>query len=215
MSRSENFNRPWYQWILQLIPEELNAKHYLDLGGGAGEISQRVAQRGAKVTFVDINQANVDHADSLGFTTHKLDLNTSLDELGESMYDGVLLLDVIEHVWKAEKLLHNIYHLLCPGGYLFLTTPNIAHINKRLKTLFKGTPPFDEGYHMRFFSIHSIYQCLENTNFKIDSINHATSTFGINRFKKFVGKEPENLNLPFCLQNFLVRHIALRAIKTI
>ncbi|MBD3384428.1 methyltransferase domain-containing protein [candidate division KSB1 bacterium] len=215
MNRSDNFNRPWYQWIRLLIPEELSGKHYLDLGGGAGEISRYVAQRGAKVTFVDIDQANVDHAHSLGFTANKLDLNTSLDKLGKSVYDGVLLLDVIEHIWKAEKLLSNINHLLCPGGYLFLTTPNIAHINKRLKTLLKGTPPFDEGYHIRFFTIHSIYQRLEDTHFKIDSINHATSTFGSNHLKKFIGKGPGNLNLPVCLQNLLVRHIALRAIKMI
>jgi SAM-dependent methyltransferase len=214
LKRKENFNRPWYRWILQLIPEDLSGKHYLDLGGGAAELSRLVAKRGATVTFVDIDQTLVEHAKKLGFSAVQLDLNSSLDRLGLGTYDGVLLLDVIEHIWKAECLLTTIHQLLCPNGFLFLTTPNIAHMNKRLKAFCHGTPPADEGYHLRFFTIHSIYRQLKIGGFEIDAVNHATSTFGINHLRKKVDKEPRNFKLPNFLQNLLVRHIALRAKKT-
>ncbi len=214
LKRKENFNRPWYRWILQLIPEDLNGKQYLDLGGGAAEVSRLVAKRGASVTFVDTDQALVENAKNLGFSAVQLDLNSSLDVLGQVTYDGVLLLDVIEHIWKAEYLLTNIHQLLCPNGFLFLTTPNIAHMNKRFKAFCQGTPPADEGYHMRFFTIPSLYRHVKNRGFEIDAVNHATSTFGINYLRRKAGKGPRNFQLPGFMQNLLVRHIALRAMKT-
>ncbi len=211
--RTENYNRPWYRWAIPLVPDNLTNRNLLDLGGGASEMSRLVKNRGARVTLIDNDPDNVKRARKLGIYGIQHDLNLPLPRLTADLFDGILLLDVIEHIWNADHLLEQISQLLKPGGFLLLSTPNIAALNKRCRVFFKGDPPFDEGYHVRFFTVRTLARLLEQYDLKIQRSNHATMTFGLNRLYRSMGRKPTTLRLPDRWENLLVRHIVLLAGK--
>lgn len=51
--------------------------------------------------------------------------------LGASMFDAVLLLDVLEHIENRAQLLAEIQRILRPGGLLLLSAPNVLTSWKR------------------------------------------------------------------------------------
>jgi SAM-dependent methyltransferase len=51
---------------------------------------------------------------------------------GESQFDVVSMIELIEHVADPRDLLETAVELLRPGGVVYLTTPNAASLNCRL-----------------------------------------------------------------------------------
>lgn len=62
--------------------------------------------------------------------------------------DSVLMLALIEHLVDPLSAMKNIYHLLKPGGFVYIDTPNVAAYYYRLRLLrgrFPSTSSRDEG----------------------------------------------------------------------
>jgi 2-polyprenyl-3-methyl-5-hydroxy-6-metoxy-1,4-benzoquinol methylase len=71
----------------------------------------------------------------------KIHPDVSLDEalpFPAESYDIVLLTEVIEHLPNHFKSLGEIARIVRPGGYLILTTPNIARLHSRISFFFTG-----------------------------------------------------------------------------
>ena len=50
-------------------------------------------------------------------------------------YDGVILGELLEHVSMPEKIIKEVYRILKPNRYLFITTPNVDRLTpNRQKT---------------------------------------------------------------------------------
>jgi len=100
----------------------------LDIGCGAGLLSEAMARAGASVNGVDISHANIAAA-----KIHARDLNTSVqyeygtaDQLasGQTRFDVVLNMEVVEHVADLSVFMHACNRLVCPGGVQFVATIN-------------------------------------------------------------------------------------------
>ena len=59
---------------------------------------------------------------------------------GEAAFDHALCLDVLEHLSFAEQTqaLCELFRVIRPGGELYVTVPNLAHLQSRLHFLFAG-----------------------------------------------------------------------------
>lgn len=211
MIREENFTRPWYWYARLLLPVDLQGKSIIDLGGGACEFSRELRERGCQVAFADIEEENVARARKLGFDSYRIDLNEPL-AFGDGVFDGAIMLEVIEHVFKAEKLLSEVHRILRPGAFLILSTPNIAHLSRRMKAV-RGFPPEGEGYHVRFFTPSLLSSMLAKSGFHVEALHQPSSTFGVNWILKKLGKAPVSFRVPPILRPLLVRTIILRARK--
>lgn len=56
-------------------------------------------------------------------------------------FDAVLFLEVLEHIIdNPTHVISELHRILRPDGFLFLTTPNIAHVYNRIKLLFGKQP---------------------------------------------------------------------------
>lgn len=87
----------------------------------------------------------------LGYRTRGLDLNyeSEIVQRGDARelpyddetFDVVLFLDALEHLAFEDQptALAEINRVLKPGGYLFLSVPNLAHFNSRFQFFFKGS----------------------------------------------------------------------------
>jgi len=82
----------------------------------------------------------------------KMDLLSSNHQ--EILFDGIVLWDVLEHLHDPLKSFEDIYSRIKPGGFIFLSTPDIGSLTARLLGKFWAfmTPP----EHVSFFSRKSI-----------------------------------------------------------
>jgi 2-polyprenyl-3-methyl-5-hydroxy-6-metoxy-1,4-benzoquinol methylase len=121
----------------------------LELGAGHCEIARVLRRQGWQVHTADLREERVAEAIALGFPATRLDLNEGLP-FADGAFDWVVMLEVIEHVVRAERALEEIRRVLSPRGHLLLSTPNHAFYKSRIRAL-KGRPLGMEGDHYRFF----------------------------------------------------------------
>jgi len=85
----------------------------------------------------------------------------ALEELPfeEESFDAIVLWDVIEHLWDPRSTCERLAHLVRPGGFLVLSTPDIGAVTARLmgRRWAFMTPP----EHLGFFSPRSFDWLLE------------------------------------------------------
>jgi SAM-dependent methyltransferase len=164
----------------------------LDLSCGDGESSRLLANLGYSVVATDYGTppAQSQVADRVG----GVDLNNYLP-FRSGTFDGVDLVEVIEHIENQPQLIREIARVLRPGGALVISTPNILNVFSRLRFLFTG---FLRGrvrpthytnkpgqapniYLMHFFEIHYLlfHYGFEITGLRTTKIKMASRIFAV------------------------------------
>ncbi|MFM2485090.1 bifunctional 2-polyprenyl-6-hydroxyphenol methylase/3-demethylubiquinol 3-O-methyltransferase UbiG [Celerinatantimonas yamalensis] len=104
-------------------------KQVLDVGCGGGILSESMALRGATVTGLDMGQAQIDVA-KLHALESQLSINyqvASAESFAQNhaqSFDVITCMEMLEHVPEPAQVLNALYHMLKPGGQLFLSTVN-------------------------------------------------------------------------------------------
>ena len=116
---------------LHYIDERANieGKKVLDVGCGGGILSESMAQRGAKVTAIDMGKAPLSVA-----RLHAMEADVEVDyqqitveELAIKMpgeFDTVTCMEMLEHVPDPASVINACCQLVKPGGSVFLSTIN-------------------------------------------------------------------------------------------
>jgi SAM-dependent methyltransferase len=101
----------------------------LDAGCGEGVIVDEYASR-LRITGVDANYA------SAHVTTGSL----MALPFPDASFDRALCLDVLEHLAYEDqpRALAELHRVLVPGGELFVSVPNLAHLQSRIQFLLRG-----------------------------------------------------------------------------
>ncbi len=98
----------------------------LDIGCGAGLLSEAMARHGARVTGVDPARRNIEiathHAGGQGLQIEYLE--ASAQDLQARRFDVVLNMEVVEHVDNVQAFMRDCCALVRPGGMHFLSTIN-------------------------------------------------------------------------------------------
>jgi 2-polyprenyl-6-hydroxyphenyl methylase/3-demethylubiquinone-9 3-methyltransferase len=144
----------------------LEGRSALDVGCGAGLLTEPLARLGAKVTAIDAAPEVIvvakDHAAAQGLEIDYC--NAGVEEIG-GQYDLITSLEVIEHVAEPQAFLHSIARRLAPGGLLILSTPNATKWSKLLMiTLAEGLGRIPKGTHDfdKFIAPEAMKQLLAN-----------------------------------------------------
>ena len=114
-------------WIDNLAP--LAEKTVLDVGCGGGILSEALAQRGAKVTGIDMGDAPLAVAN-----LHKLESGVAVDYQKstaedfavkhQQAFDTVACLEMLEHVPDPSSVIKACADMVKPGGSVFFSTIN-------------------------------------------------------------------------------------------
>ena len=107
----------------------LSGKCVLDVGCGGGILSESMAEKGAKVTGIDLGEKALKVAQ-----LHSLDSGVAVDyqlisveELAEKQpasFDVVTCLEMLEHVPNPASVVAACAKLVKPGGHVFFSTIN-------------------------------------------------------------------------------------------
>lgn len=135
------------------IRSPLEGKSALDVGCGAGLLTEPLARLGAKVTGVDaapeLIEAAREHARSQGL---EIDYRSAAVEEIDGQFDLVTSMEVIEHVADPAAFLKALARRLAADGLLILSTPNatawsrlmMITLGEGLGRIPKGTHDFDK-----------------------------------------------------------------------
>jgi len=143
-------------WIDQRA--EVAEKDLLDVGCGGGILCEAMAQRGARVTGIDMGEAPL----AVG-NLHKLESGVEVDyikstaedfaESHPAAFDTVTCLEMLEHVPDPSSVVKACAAMTKPGGMIFFSTINrnpksyllaIIGVEYVLRMLPKGTHEFSK-----------------------------------------------------------------------
>lgn len=115
-------------WIVDVLSKTYGNRplRILDLGCGAGLLSNWLAQRGHLVTGIDANLESLQVAqqrDGSGQATYLLGDARSIP-CADSSFDVVCAMDLLEHIENPEQVIAEISRVLAPSGVFFFHTFN-------------------------------------------------------------------------------------------
>ena len=111
----------------------LDGKRALDVGCGAGLLTEPLRRLGAEVTGIDASPEVVavarEHAQSMGL---EIDYRAGDVQQLEGEFDLITAMEVIEHVADPAPFIDALARRLAPGGLLLMSTPNATGWSKLL-----------------------------------------------------------------------------------
>jgi len=95
----------------------------------------------------------------------------SLDQRSENKFDVIVAFDIIEHTQNPLRFLNDLRHLLRPGGYLALSTPDTGHFLRYL--MGSRWPMLQPLQHTFLFSKRAMREVLQKSGFRNIRVRNA------------------------------------------
>ncbi len=203
--RAENALRaPWV--IATLVKKIGNKAKVLDIGCGAGLLTNPMAKAGFDVTGIDISKASLQIATQFDKTNSVRYAQADAYELPfeEQTFEGVTAMDLLEHVEKPEKVVREAARVLKPGGLFFFHTFNRTFLSylmviKGVEWFVKNTPKNMHVYDL-FIPPNDLKRWCTRQKLQIEEILGLRPKILHPSFWKMLltRKVPENFTFTFC-----------------
>jgi 2-polyprenyl-3-methyl-5-hydroxy-6-metoxy-1,4-benzoquinol methylase len=161
--------------MMQWMPEGQNI---LDVGSSSGYFGEKlIAAKKDKVWGVELDPKDAQAARERGY--QKV-YEGNLDDFdwsvaGRQQFDGIIFADVLEHVKDPLAVLKGAQTVLAPGGYIYISTPNVAHITVRVMLLEGNFDYEDRGIldntHLRFFTRKNLLQLFYDAGMEVTQLD--------------------------------------------
>ncbi|MGD1711942.1 class I SAM-dependent methyltransferase [Dapis sp. BLCC M172] len=134
----------------------------LDVGCALGDCLEQAKNLGwNNPQGLEVSEYAVNFAKSRGLSVSQGDLFNH--DFEPNSFDLIMLQDMIEHTTDPIGQLTAAYQLLKPGGWIFITTPNVGGFwQKLLGSLWYHYKPTE---HLTYFSLDTIKFALEKSGF--------------------------------------------------
>jgi SAM-dependent methyltransferase len=108
---------------------ELAPRRVLEVGGGPGELAERMQRElGAEVSFVDLSARMVELARARGLDAHVGDVQQL--PFDDASFDTAVAAWMLYHVPDLDRALSELARVLQPGGTLVAVTNSLDHLSE-------------------------------------------------------------------------------------
>lgn len=166
-----------------------NTPKLLSIACSTGVIEEKMKNElGVIVYGIDGAKKSLEIARRRGLITKLADVSKPFS-FESNFFNFVFAGEIMEHIFDTMSFIEEVSRVLKPGGYLVLTTPNLARIGDRLRFLFGKTPrqiaPLHPYLylHIRPFTFDLLKNVLNLCNFENITLRTNVITFD------FFGKE--------------------------
>lgn len=159
------------EFLLRRFPRPAEAK-LIDLGCGDGIMGQLLKPAGYPITGADISPRALEIARPNYSQVGRLDLDRDpTPPQWVAGFDGVICLEVLEHLEKPQRNLARAFELLKNGGYAAFSFPNLFSWKNRWQFL-RGRWPggyctYDPREHLQVFELPAFKNMAADAGFEI------------------------------------------------
>lgn len=176
----------------------VKAHSYLDLGCNDGQVTEKIARvvEAKEIYGIDIDSEALMYARSRGVITFRLDLSKDKLPFNDDSVDLITALEVIEYLLNPDNMLKECFRVLKHGGYLVISTPNLASWVNRIIFLM-GYQPYNvevsteilagvplrantfakPGGRVRSFTLRALKELLIHHGFRIITVRGAPGVY--------------------------------------
>ena len=138
---------------------------WLDVGFGQGALLEEAAGAGWSCHGTEVSGPALEAGRKRGW---KVTTRLEAGEFEERSFDVASLVEVLEHVGDPVGLLDRVRRLVRPGGVLYLTTPNVYSLNRRV--LGVGWSVFCPPEHQILWSRRGLARLLTASGFVVKEV---------------------------------------------
>ena len=153
----------------------LRGKSAIDVGCGAGLLTEPLARLGAVATGLDAAPENIGaaraHAEAVGLDVEYI--AGGIESVSGRRFDLVVSMEVIEHVADTAAFAQGLADALAPGGLMVLSTPNRTMLSRlAMITIGEGTGAIPKGTHdwSQFLTPDELTDLLAGVGLKVTHI---------------------------------------------
>lgn len=177
----------------------------IDIGAGDGTFLEmmKAVHPDRKYVGLEISKHALELGKSKGLEIFHCDFNSEHFPFTDTSFDTCFMGELIEHVFSPDALLREARRVVKPGGWLFITTPNLSAWFNRISLVLGYQPVFTEvstevnvGHlvdlpgqpagHIRLFTYRALVEIVERCGWRV----HKSIGIGLNpavhRYKIFV-----------------------------
>ena len=130
-----------HEAVAQKITQHISPdSRVLDIAAGSGAFTRRLLDMGVSVVANDaeVSRWGVPQVDLMN-----VDLNTAFaEEFADAGIEAIAAIEVIEHLENPREFLRQCREIIPPGGFMFVTTPNVTSAASRTMFLRSGRTVF-------------------------------------------------------------------------
>lgn len=142
MTRRHYLEDDRYANVVARVAQGGPGQTILDTACGNGWLAS-LYQPGHQVVGLDIADANLRRIEGFGIRALKHNLDEPLP-FDDASFDTVVCSEILEHLFRPDLLLREIFRVLKPGGRVILTVPNLHGLRNRIDLLLAKRTPFIE-----------------------------------------------------------------------
>jgi 2-polyprenyl-3-methyl-5-hydroxy-6-metoxy-1,4-benzoquinol methylase len=164
-----------YSTVSGSLKTRLASGKVLDIPCGDGAFAKCLTSAGYETIAADLMAPPA----SLGVAILTTDMDEALP-FADGTFHAITCLEGIEHIRRPFDFIQECSRVLHPGGYLFLTTPNISSIRSRWRWFLTGFRnkckyPLDEAnpaprHHINMLSFPALRYMLHTKGFQMEAV---------------------------------------------
>lgn len=178
LEKQDDQRRGYFIKRLKRLERRLGAGHQwgrlLEIGCGPGILLQEAWRRGWRADAIELSGDLAARARENNPTARIIQGDIQTHEPTGTAYDGIMALDVLEHVLTPLTAVENCRELLRPGGLLMLQTPNTRSLRCRIQGA--KWDMLDPDQHLNLFSSEALRVLLTTVGFDILEMTTASGS---------------------------------------